>query len=376
MERLSSDFHCETEYEKILDLVKSIQPAEYAKSRNYLSGCVTHLSPYISRGVISTKQVLQYVVSLKLPKNDCEQVVKELAWRDYFQRVAQVNKEQVFSDFKSPQFFTNRQMPQAIQSASSGIWAIDKCISELYQTGYMHNHARMYVASIVCNMAKSHWLMPARWMYYHLLDADFASNALSWQWVAGTFSSKKYLMNQENINKYCGTQQVNSFLDGSYERIAAMDVPKQLMELTTPDCITILPASRPIEIDSARPTLIYNFYNLDPIWKSTLNCNRVLIIEPSHFTQFPVSERSMSFLLNLGRNINDVQVFVGEFEELKELTKASELHYKEHPLFRHYQGICDEREWMFPTVVGYHPSFFAYWKRCESYFEDLMERSN
>mgnify|MGYP006195700273 CR=1 FL=1 len=60
----------------------------------------------------------------------------------------------------------------------------------------------MYLAAMVCNNAKSHWLTPARWMYYHLLDGDLASNALSWQWVAGTFSHKKYIANQQNINKY------------------------------------------------------------------------------------------------------------------------------------------------------------------------------
>ena len=57
----------------------------------------------------------------------------------------------------------------------------------------------MYVASIACNIAQSHWIVPAKWMYYYLLDADWASNSLSWQWVAGT-NLKKYFANQQNIN--------------------------------------------------------------------------------------------------------------------------------------------------------------------------------
>jgi deoxyribodipyrimidine photo-lyase len=99
-------------------------------------------------------------------------------------------------------------------------------VEELKQTGYMHNHLRMYVAAIACNIGHSHWHLPARWMYYHLLDADWASNALSWQWVAGSFSSKKYYANQENINKYCHTQQRNTFLDVSYEAYETMPTPR------------------------------------------------------------------------------------------------------------------------------------------------------
>jgi deoxyribodipyrimidine photo-lyase len=64
----------------------------------------------------------------------------------------------------------------------------------------------MYIASLACNVAQSQWRIPAKWMYYHLLDADWASNALSWQWVAGTNSNKKYFANQNNINKYCFTK--------------------------------------------------------------------------------------------------------------------------------------------------------------------------
>ena len=55
----------------------------------------------------------------------------------------------------------------------------------------------MYIASIVCNIAKSHWKLPTKWFYYYLLDGDLASNNLSWQWVCGANSSKKYYANQE-----------------------------------------------------------------------------------------------------------------------------------------------------------------------------------
>ena len=79
-------------------------------------------------------------------------------------------------------------MPKAVVEANTTIDAIDEAINELYQNGYMHNHMRMYLASLCCNIAKCHWKHPAKWMYFYLLDGDLASNTLSWQWVAGSNS--------------------------------------------------------------------------------------------------------------------------------------------------------------------------------------------
>ena len=95
----------------------------------------------------------------------------------------------------------------------------------------MHNHLRMYTAAICCNIGQYHWLQPAKWMYYHLLDGDWGSNALSWQWVAGTNSHKKYIANQENINKYCFTKDENTFLDKSYAELSAFEkIPLEIKD--------------------------------------------------------------------------------------------------------------------------------------------------
>jgi len=91
----------------------------------------------------------------------------------------------------------------------------------------------MYTAMLACNIACSHWSLPAKWMYYHLLDGDLASNTLSWQWVAGSFSSKKYYANQENINKYSGRNQQQSYLSFDYDAITKMPIPIALQEITS-----------------------------------------------------------------------------------------------------------------------------------------------
>ncbi|MGA1048830.1 MAG: FAD-binding domain-containing protein, partial [Minisyncoccia bacterium] len=140
-----------------------------------------------------------------------EKLLFELAWKEYFLRVWENKMDDIWTDLKHPASYSNTQIPSNIVDANTGINTIDSAIEELYQTGYMHNHARMWTASLVTNIAKSYWKIPSQWMYYHLLDGDIASNTLSWQWVSGTFSSKKYFANQENINKYSKTNQYNTF---------------------------------------------------------------------------------------------------------------------------------------------------------------------
>ena len=207
---MNSNF--DTDFKTILGKLDQIDPIKYGSSRNYIQGAVTYLSPYISRGVISTKQVLESVLKKGYKVSQIESFVKELCWRDYFQRVWQHQGNAINNDLRQPQEgVRHHQVPASLIGGATGIEAVDTAIGELYRTGYMHNHVRMYTAALACNIGGSHWLEPARWMYYHLLDADWASNALSWQWVAGSFSNKKYFANQNNINKYFNSFQKNTF---------------------------------------------------------------------------------------------------------------------------------------------------------------------
>jgi deoxyribodipyrimidine photo-lyase len=137
------------------------------------------------------------------PIQATEKLIQELAWREYYQKVWQSKNNLIWEDLKQIQpNFDHRNMLVALNNAQTGIDSIDREINNLYELGYLHNHIRMYLAAIACNIAKAHWLQPSKWMYYHLLDGDIASNNCSWQWVSGAFSGKKYYCNQENINKY------------------------------------------------------------------------------------------------------------------------------------------------------------------------------
>ncbi len=363
-------FAFETDYAAILHQLKHLDIRQYAATRNFVDGAVTRLSPYISRGVISTKQVFDQVMSQGHSFSSIEKFIQELAWRDYWQQLWVENGEQINHDLKRPQpSVKHHLMPTAIINANCKIEAIDQAISQMYQNGYMHNHVRMYTAFLACNLAKSHWLKPAKWMYYHLLDGDWASNALSWQWVAGANANKQYIANQDNINKYCRSTQKNSYLDVSYEELAQLPIPAELIETDDFCAETQLPATPTPTFDNNLPTLIYNYYNLDPVWRKQQKVNRVLLLEPSVFAQYPVADKNIEFVLALAKNIEGLQVFSGEFSQLQQLQGNDNFIYKEHPLNRHYQGQQDERDWMFPVYGGY-PSFFAFWKKCKKTIKD------
>jgi len=355
-----------TSYAEILQRIRNINPVKYGSTRNYVNGSVTYLSPYISRGIISTKFILSEVLNKGYNPNQIEKFIQELAWRDYWQQVWIAKGNAINLDLKNEQKpISNTAIPKAIIDANTGIKAIDNAILEFYKTGYLHNHLRMYIASISCNIGQSQWKIPAKWMYYHLLDADWASNALSWQWVSGANANKKYVANQENINKYCFTEQKNTFLDVPYEAFPTMEIPEVLKETSELNLSTLLPVKQKITINPSLPNCIYNFYNLDPLWKSDLSINRILLLEPSHFTKYPVCKNTIDFILNFAKeNINSIQIYIGEFNDLVTDYQLTNIYYKEHPLNSHYLGIQESRDWMF-TVEGYYPSFFSFWKKCK-----------
>jgi deoxyribodipyrimidine photo-lyase len=352
------------EYETILQRIDQVDPVQYGKTRNYIDGAVTYLSPYLSRGVISTKQVLDCVLKKGYQIKQIESFVKELCWRDYFQRVGQ--HKDLNQDIRQRQeLVSNDGIPIQILKATTGIVGIDDAINQLYLSGYMHNHCRMYTASLICNIAKLYWKNPSQWMFYHLLDGDWASNTCSWQWVAGANSNKKYYANQENINKYTLTNQSNTYLDKSYEELEHMETPDSLM-LTEKFVPEILFPVAPIpKIDVELPTFIYNYYNLDPKWHSCEVGNRILLIEPDFFSQYPVNKKCIDFMLELCKNIPGIQPFVGSFQALTDTWKLVDVYFKEHPLNIGYKGTEESRDWIADSVSGYHPSFFGYWKKVE-----------
>lgn len=90
-------------------------------------------------------------------------------------------------------------------------------------------------------------------------------------------------------------------------------------------------------------------------------------MEPSFFNENPVNQRCIDFVIALTKNIDAINIFVGEFSALQQRVSPGNVVFKEHPTNSHYQGKEEPRDWL-SSVQGYFPSFFAYWKKCKKEF--------
>jgi deoxyribodipyrimidine photo-lyase len=361
-----------TDFKSIQSRLLKIDPIKYADTRNYLNGSVTHISPYLTHGVVSTKEVAHNILS-RYNKQESFTFIFELAWREYWHKVWMNLKNIIEEDIQSEQTnVINRKMIKSVYNAQTGIIAIDEQIESLYKNGYVHNHARMWVASLVCNISKTHWKLPSKWLYYHLLDGDIASNTLSWQWVAGTFSNKKYYFNQDNVNKYSGIEQSGTFLDKSYDEIKLMSVPLQLQELVKDiDLTTKLPDTEITEINAEEPVLLYNIWNLKPNWHLHKKAQRILVLEPSHFNKYPISSKRMDFILELARNIPDLKIYVGEIFNLKNLNRCKDITSIQYTCTDHWPGKKEERDFLFKDITGHFKSFSSFWEEAQEIYKKL-----
>ena len=218
-------------------LLEQIDPGKYSKTRNYLYGAITRLSPYLRHGVITLDKVR--VLALQRGGKAAEKLVNELGWRDYWQRVYQLIGDGVWKDresyktgFRPADYALG--LPDDIRAGKTGLACVDAFSHELRTTGFLHNHARMWVASYVIHWRRVRWQAGASWFLEHLLDGDPASNNLSWQWIASTFSTKPYFFNRENIDqftegKFCRQCPFNTEgcpFDGSYDELQQRLFPK------------------------------------------------------------------------------------------------------------------------------------------------------
>lgn len=212
-----------------------IDPINYGKTRNYGYGKVTKLSPYINHGILSLNEVRNYALSKCSQPKQIEKFIQELSWRDFWERVLILNPDWAWQDIEEYKTgFTSShykdELPEDIAKGKTGIACLDSFINELITSGYIHNHARMYLASYVVHFRNIKWQVGAKWFLHHLLDGNIASNNLSWQWVASTFSQKPYIFNLENVDKYFGklvdTSVLNNqLLNASYETLNKLLFP-------------------------------------------------------------------------------------------------------------------------------------------------------
>ncbi|MEO1163460.1 MAG: FAD-binding domain-containing protein [Chloroflexota bacterium] len=210
--------------------LQQVKPGNaYKRTRNYLDGAVSRLSPYIRYGILSLAEVRDY--ALAEAGNGAGKFVNELGWRDYWQRLYAKMGDDIWQDQENyktgflPHEYAD-ELPEDIAKGETGVALIDDIVNELRTTGYLHNRQRMYFAAYVVHWRNVKWQAGARFFLTHLLDGDPASNNLSWQWVSSTFSHKPYIFNLSNVRKFTGKKYEApahetgmEVFEGSYEQI-------------------------------------------------------------------------------------------------------------------------------------------------------------
>lgn len=207
--------------------------AAYGATRNFLKGAVSQLSPYLRHGVLTLAEVRDFI----LERVDADKLIQQLAWRDYWQRLYVKLSDGIWEDqepYKTGYAAQDYRstLPNDIQRGETGLVCIDHFSEQLQSDGYLHNHARLWLAAYVVHWRRVRWQVGAHWFLQHLLDGDPASNNLSWQWVASTFSVKPYYFNRENLERftnrvYCSRCPLRGqcVFEGSYERLAEQLFP-------------------------------------------------------------------------------------------------------------------------------------------------------
>lgn len=304
----------------------AVDPISYARSRNHVSGAVTSLSPWIRHGVLSLAEVRDAALARVERPEDAAKLVSELGWRDYWRQVHDALGDAIRTDLEPPaappRHPPRDRMPDDVLEARTGMACIDAFVRRLHDTGWLHNHERMWLASWLVHVRGIHWRAGADWFLTHLLDGDPASNHLSWQWIAGTFSAKPYLFNRENLETYtsgvhCRDCRLRGRCDveGSYDDLAARCFASAAPSGRTSLRITPRAEAPPAACRPVRPLV---WLTLDsaaagsPAAAACPAAPRVFVIDPEWLRNERPALKRLVFLVECLGEAGDVELWLGD----------------------------------------------------------------
>ena len=257
-----------------LDRLQNFLPyaaQDYAQGRNRDRGpeqpaAVSKLSPYIRYRMISEKEILAQVFAVHGPEA-AQKFIEEILWRTYWKGWLELHPslwEFYLDERDSDKQFVDCKILQQAEMGQTGIEGFDDWAIELTTTGYLHNHARMWFASIWIFTLQLPWTLGADFFLRHLVDADVASNTLSWRWVAGLHTrGKSYLATADNIFRHTGGRFNPKGLVSSTIKINDRWYGNQvrLSDLTQPNAS--LPTILLVHHDDLNPEpQLFNNYNI------------------------------------------------------------------------------------------------------------------
>ena len=191
---------------------------EYSKLRNFDFGPekrsnTSCLSPYITHGIINEQEVI-YKALNKFSFSKNEKFIQEVLWRTYWKGWLEL-RPNVWTDYLTElnqiknEFQNNQNYLSAIDGKTN-IGCFNEWVEELKENNYLHNHTRMWFASIWIFTLELPWQLGAEFFMQHLYDGDPASNTLGWRWVAGIQTQgKHYLASEWNIKKFTNNRFQN-----------------------------------------------------------------------------------------------------------------------------------------------------------------------
>ncbi len=191
---------------------------EYSKLRNFDFGPekrsnISCLSPYITHGIINEQEVIQKALS-KFSFSKNEKFIQEVLWRTYWKGWLEL-RPNVWADYLielnqiKNEFKDNKNYIAAIEGKTK-VDCFNEWVKELKEKNYLHNHTRMWFASIWIFTLELPWQLGAEFFMQHLYDGDAASNTLGWRWVAGVQTQgKHYLASEWNIKKFTNNRFQN-----------------------------------------------------------------------------------------------------------------------------------------------------------------------
>jgi len=198
--------------------------------------------------MITEREVIAHVLA-RHTLNAADKFVQEVLWRTYWKGWLEMRPSVWIRfleerDRQREAFEGNRALADA-ESGRTGIQGFDDWVRELAETGYLHNHARMWFASIWIFTLGLPWTLGADFFLRHLIDADAASNTLSWRWVAGLQTvGKTYLATTENIARYTNG------------RFAPTALAREAVALTEAPIEPARELSKPPRLDLTQPSVL------------------------------------------------------------------------------------------------------------------------
>ena len=203
---------------------------DYSKLRNFDFGPnkrtnISCLSPYITHGLINELEVIdKSLKKFSFVKN--EKFIQEVLWRIYWKGWLEL-RPNVWSDYlnelgKIKDAFKNNQNYLDAIEGKANVDCFNQWVIELKENNYLHNHTRMWFASIWIFTLELPWQLGAEFFMQHLYDGDTASNTLGWRWVAGVQTQgKHYLASEWNINKFTNNRFKNIKLNKNAKPISS-----------------------------------------------------------------------------------------------------------------------------------------------------------